>query len=315
MSEPNLPSVRQLELFLAVAATQSFSRAARIVGISQSALSQAIAQMEYLLDVKLVHRTRRTVMLTPAGRAFRQRAEAVVNDLRSAVREARSEADPGQGRVVVVCLSSVILRILPAVTKAFRTQWPLATIVIREDDPELCVKQVKLESADVAISMMLTPDPDVDFRPLLEDRFRFVCNHRHPLAGREQIRWDELVPYDFVGMSHWSGVRRMADGVMAGSTFRRAIYEVSRVPTVLNIVEEADVVSAIPALVLAHPTIAGRVYHCPLVDPVVPRTLGLVTSRSKPLSPTAEAFVDLLFRVVASSRLPEYPDISILPGH
>src|SRR3546814_8113780 len=93
-----------------------------------------------------------------------------------AAREAQAEADPGQGRVVLACLSSIILRVLPAVAKAFKDRWPSATLVIRETDPDLCIQQVKLEKADVAISMMLNPDSAVEFRPLVKERFRFVCN-------------------------------------------------------------------------------------------------------------------------------------------
>lgn len=314
MAQEALPTVRQLEILLALARTNSFSHAANVVGISQSALSQAVAQMEFLLDVQLVQRTRRSVLLTHAGQAFVRRAETILADLHSAIGEARAEADPAQGRVVVACISSVILRVLPAVTRVFKQHWPSATLVVREDDMELCAKQVKAETADLAITTMLKPDPVVEFLPLLQDRFRFVCNHRHPLVGRKVVEWGELAQYDFVGMPHWAQVSQMAEGpIFGGNPFRRAIYEVSRVPTVLSIVEEADVVSAIPALVLAHAKAAERVHHCPIIAPIVPRTIGVITRRNAALSATAIAFRDLLFEVVADSDLFEFPDIT-LPG-
>lgn len=307
---PALPTIRQLEILIALARTNSFSKAAEVVGMSQSALSQAIAQMEFVTNVELVHRTRRSVALTRSGHALVRRAETIVGDLQSAVREARDESDPSQGRVVLACLSSVILRILPRVTRAFRKRWPSATLVIREDDPGVCVKQVKAGTADVAIAMMLTPDPAVEFTPLLEDRFRFVCNHHHALAAREVVEWAELADYDFVGMPHWSGVRQMAEGLMpGGNARRRAIYEVSRVPTILSIVEEAEVVSAIPALVLADPQLSHRVHHCPIVAPVVPRTIGVITSRQDPPSAATAAFCTLLFEVVTESDLFAHPDV------
>src|SRR3546814_10794569 len=102
MQRSTLPTVRQLEILLALARTQNFSRAAQAVGISQSALSQAVAQTEFLLNVQLVKRTRRSVMLTRAGQSFAQRAEAIIGDLEMAAREAQAEADPGQGRVVTI---------------------------------------------------------------------------------------------------------------------------------------------------------------------------------------------------------------------
>jgi DNA-binding transcriptional LysR family regulator len=72
---PILPSIRQLEIFVAVARAQSFSRAAELTHMSQSALSQAVLQTERLLGTKLFERTKRTVKLAPAGQVLLPRAE------------------------------------------------------------------------------------------------------------------------------------------------------------------------------------------------------------------------------------------------
>lgn len=306
----SLPTVRQLEILLALARTQNFSRAAEAMGMSQSALSQAIAQMEFVLDVKLVNRTRRSVSLTRAGEILVQKAESIIRDLQTAVRSARDEADPNQGRVVLACLSSVLLRLLPPVIREFRKRWPEATLVIREEDPELCIRQVKAEMADLAICMMMSPEPAVEFEPLLEDRFRFVCNRSHPLAGRSQVEWSELAHYDFVGMQHWSEIKEITDSGLQGSlSRRRAVYEVSRVPTVISIVEEADVVSAIPALVLSHPSIQNRIHHGAIGSPTISRRIGVVTRRNAPLSATADAFCKLLRTNLSHSSLFCFPDV------
>src|SRR3546814_17114672 len=98
MQRSTLPTVRQLEILLALARTQNFSRAAQAVGISQSALSQAVAQTEFLLNVQLVKRTRRSVLLTRAGQSFAQRAEAIIADLAMATTEAQAETGKAAGR-------------------------------------------------------------------------------------------------------------------------------------------------------------------------------------------------------------------------
>jgi DNA-binding transcriptional LysR family regulator len=308
-----LPSVRQLEILVAVGKARNFSRAAETLGMSQSALSQAVAQTEFLLDVALVHRTKREATLTAAGKALAERAETLLRDLQAAVREAKAEADPAAGRVILACLSSIILRILPLIGPTFRKQLPSATLVARESDPGECVRQVKIETADVGIAMMMGNDPEIDFDPFIKDRFRFVCSHGHPLAGRKIIKWSELAKYDYVGVQPWSGVHQLVSGaVLSGDPVKRTVYEVSRVPTVLNIIEEANAVSAIPALALAHVEAAQRVFHCPIVDPVIPRTLGIITRRDRPLSPTAAAFCRILRATLRDHEIFTYPDVEFV---
>jgi len=71
---------------------------------------------------------------------------------------------------------------------------------------------------------------------------------------------------------------------------------------------------AIPALVLAHAHAAERVHHCPIIAPIVPRTIGVITRRNAPLSTAAVAFRDLLFEVVTDSDLVRFPDVAMPEG-
>ena len=116
-----LPSIRQLEVFVAVAKTESFSRAAELTNMSQSALSQAVLQAETTIGTRLFDRTKRTVRLSPAGRNFLPRVEQILANLESAVAEVREDANPAKGRVVIACLSLVAARVLPAAIQEFRT--------------------------------------------------------------------------------------------------------------------------------------------------------------------------------------------------
>src|SRR5215218_6487178 len=100
-----LPSVRQLEIFVAVARLQSFSRAAELNNMSQSALSQAVVQTEKLLGAALFERTKRSVKLTATGLQLFPRAERILASLEAAVADARSNADPRKGKIRIACLS------------------------------------------------------------------------------------------------------------------------------------------------------------------------------------------------------------------
>jgi LysR family carnitine catabolism transcriptional activator len=308
-----LPTLRQLKVFLAIARFRNFSRAAQALGLSQSALSQALAQMEYLLDTTLVQRNRRSLVLTLAGERFLPRADRILKELSVAIDELKDGADQA-GHVSVSCLSSILLRILPRVVDEFQRRSPMSVIHIREEDALGIVNQINNGAVDFAISVLFRQDPAVHFLPLIEDRFRLVCRRDHELATREKITWAELEKFDFVGMAHWTGVSQLVDRA-APAQMTRAIYEVSRIPTLLEVIDESNLIGLVPALALAHPSITRRFHHCAMVDPVIRRSVGCITSRDRPLSATAKAFRDLLLEMIGSGPYRDYPDIIMQYPH
>src|SRR3546814_3035568 len=121
-------------MFIAVARFQNFRRAAQALGVTQSALSQAISQMEYLIDVPLLQRNRRHVALTPAGQDFLTHAIRVLETLSDGVEEVRGAANPSHGKVTVACMSSALLRLMPAVIENFRKLHDTIAVHVNEVD-------------------------------------------------------------------------------------------------------------------------------------------------------------------------------------
>lgn len=269
--------------------------------MSQSALSQGLLQMERLLGVPLFTRTKRSVAILPAAERFLPRAQSLMEDLDAAVTELRAESDPGQGHVEIACLSTVSVRILPPSVRAFRTRYPKAVVRVRDDDPDGIVDRVKSGTADFAISCLFDRDPTVAFRPLLEDELRFVCRHDHPLAQCRQVGWVDLAGQDLVAMASGTGIRTLLDRQLPRrDIFRHATYEVARVPSILDVVEQSNAVSVIPALALVGPGIAERFHHGPIVQPSIRRVIGLILSRDRAPSAAAQAFINILTTQVSA---------------
>ena len=306
-------TLRQMQGFLMVARLGSFSRAANEMGMSQSALSQAIAQLEFLLDAKLLERTRRSVTLTPAGTKFLRRIERILSDVGSAIAELREEATMQDGKVAVACLSTVATGILPPAIRAFKRSYPRVSVTIRDDHVDGITEQVKARTVDFAVTCLFTDDPAVDFEPLIADRFRFVCRRDHPLAGRKVMRWQDLKHADFVAMTRGSGVRTLLERALSDHrVFDHALYEVSRVPSVLSIVEEGEGVSVLPALTLARPGADATLFHCPMVEPEVPRLVGIMTLRGTALSTVAAALRRAIIDSLEASMIDRYPDVRLV---
>lgn len=310
-----LPSIRQLEVFVAVAKTESFSRAAELTNMSQSALSQAVLQAETTLGTRLFDRTKRTVRLSPAGRNFLPRVEQILASLESAVAEAREDANPAKGRVVIACLSLVAARVLPAAIGEFRTLYPGASVVVRDDFLDRVTECLRRGEADLAVSTLPKPESGFSFQPLFDEKFYFIAPRNHPLASRKRMTWRDLTEIDFVGLPTTSSVRIAVDRArIEAGTYRETTYQVGRVTSVVEIVAQGNGVSVVPALALADRAFRDQVHAIPMTEPTVQRTVGIMKLRGHVLSATASEFSRVLVTHIRKKAIEQVPGIKVIVG-
>ncbi len=133
------------------------------------------------------------------------------------------------------------------------------------------------------------------------------------MSRRRHVAWADLAAFDLVAMAQGTGIRTLIDQQLPDlDLFRNATYEIARVPSILDVVEQSDCVSVIPALMLAAPDIARRFHHRPLTDPCITRPIGLIVPRDGVLSATAEAFARTLVSQLASVEAKKYPYVRFL---
>src|SRR5215472_6787480 len=123
---------RQLEVFCAVAETRSFTRASHVLFISQSTVSQHIRDLEESLNVKLFHRNRRNVSLTPAGEGLVERGQQIFQMLEEAETDVRTAKDPYSGKLSFGCASTTLLYRLPDILADYA---PLSAASFASDEP------------------------------------------------------------------------------------------------------------------------------------------------------------------------------------
>src|SRR5512144_2118019 len=125
--------LRDLHILFAVVQHGSMAKAGSHLGISQSAVSQAIAALEDALQVPLLDRTPRGVELTIYGAALVRRGQAAFGELRLGVKDIEFLADPGSGEVRVACTETVAAGILPAAIDAFARQYPRVKLHVSQE--------------------------------------------------------------------------------------------------------------------------------------------------------------------------------------
>ena len=181
-----LPTLRQLQFFMALVRRESFSKAAADCYASQSTLSSAIKEMETLLDQQLVDRTTRTFALTPSGMEIAARAPAILaafEDLAVAV----STRGPLEGEFHLGVIPTIAPFLMPAMTTRLRRKFPKLKLLLREEQTEQLVERLSAGLIDAAILALPYDLPGIDTIEVGVDPFVFVCNKEHALASRKSI--------------------------------------------------------------------------------------------------------------------------------
>jgi DNA-binding transcriptional LysR family regulator len=123
--------LRYLTYFVAVAEEKHFGRAAQRLRVSQPALSQQVRALESELKVVLLRRTTRSVELTPAGRAYLERATAVLRSVERAADEVWRVAEGVSGNLTLGCVGSATYSLLPQVSRALGASLPDVELAFR----------------------------------------------------------------------------------------------------------------------------------------------------------------------------------------
>ena len=262
--------------------------------LSQPALTRRIQKLEATLGVQLIDRDTRQLRLSSVGREFFFKIKRLLDELDGAVLGISELADRVSGEVTIAAVPTATYYFLPRVILDFNAQYPRIRIRILDLSANDVLEAVKRGQAEFGLNLLGAQEPDLDFMPLLQDPFLFVCRKDHPLAGLEQVRWADMAPYRFITVGRLSGNRIILDAALAGLQVRpRWFYEVQHLSTSLGLVEAGLGVAAVPRLAVPtgeHPVLVVR----PLVDPVVTRIMGIIKRHGTTLSPAAEQFHRIL---------------------
>ena len=285
--------LNDLLAFRAVAELSSFRKAAESVHLSQPAFSRRIDKLEQALGVRLLERTTRRVTLTAVGRDFERKTRELLDELDATLLAIRGVAATRMGEVTVACVPSTVNYYLSNVIRRYRELSPKVRVKVFDAGANEVLAAVARGEADFGIDFLGAQEGELEFEPLVEERFVAACRRDHPLAKMRRVTWSQLGQYDYISVGRASGNRVLLDQALAGVLGRpQAIYETQHVTTSLGLVEAGLGVAAVPSMAMPpkdHPLLVS----VPLVDPVVTRKVGLIRRRGRPLSPAARQLYDL----------------------
>lgn len=294
--------LNDLLAFRAVAELSSFRKAAESVHLSQPAFSRRIDKLEQALGVRLLERTTRRVTLTAVGRDFERKVRELLDELDATLLGIRGVAATHMGEVTIACVPSTVYYYLSEVIRRYHVLCPKVRVKVLDAGANEVLAAVGRGEADFGLNFIGAQEGELEFKPLVEERFVAACRRDHPMAKLRRVTWAELAEYDFISVGRASGNRVLLDQALAGVRGRpQAIYEAQHVTTMIGLVEAGLGVAAVPAMAMPgpdHPLLVSL----PLVEPVVTRKVGLIRRRGRSLSTAAQQLYDLFEDVKRPAR-------------
>ncbi|MGL4318058.1 MAG: LysR family transcriptional regulator [Pseudomonas sp.] len=280
-----------LNAFIAIAETGSFSEAAERLHLTQPAVSKRIAGLEQQLDVRLFDRLGREVNLTEAGRALLPRAYqilGVLDDTRRALTNLNGEIS---GRLTLATSHHIGLHRLPPLLRAFTRSYPQVALDIQFLDSEVAYEEILHGRAELAV-ITLAPESrePVQAVPVWDDPLDFVAAPEHPLARNEAVTLADVAlhPAVFPGDNTFTHhiVRRLFEGQGLTPNIGMSTNYLETIKMMVSI--------GLAWSVLPRTMLDDQVVRLPLPGVQLQRRLGYILHKERTLSNAAKAFMRLL---------------------
>lgn len=287
-------SLRQIETFTAIAELHSFAGAGERLGMTASAISQQVAELESILGFRLFDRTTRRVTLSSAGRDFLASAQSVLRHAQAAEMTANDVRQRAAGIVRVGAPLVLAATALPIAIRAYLAERPKVVIRLLDVAVDEIVECVANADVDLSVGPDRSTPADVTSEIAFDSPWVLWCAPTHPLAVRKTIKWQQLreVALIAAGRDHERSVAQMLANAPPDARIT-PVHVVDNVTTALGIAAQGLAATLAPAYVGVMAKQFGLVMRR-VVDAETIRHVSIYRSSTRAVSPAAEGFAEFL---------------------
>ncbi len=271
-------TVKHLRYLVALAEQRHFGKAAQACFVTQPTLSAALKELEDILGVQLVERTRRRVMVTSLGRQVVGHARVVLNAVAQIEAVAHEGREPLSGELTLGVIPTIGPYLLPRVMRGLRRRFPKLRLYLREDLTARLLEQLAEGRLDAALLALPYPMHDLSSLILFEDPFLAAFPPGHSLAARSRITAADLQAETLLLLEEGHCLRGHAlelCGLPAANRGRE--FEATSLTTLVHMVDNGLGITLLPELAVRGGITKGtRLKTRSLADGRPARQVGLV---------------------------------------
>lgn len=290
--------LRDLHVFVAIVQRGSMAKAAVHLGVSQSAVSDVIADLEHAVGVRLLDRGPQGVEPTSYGRALLTRSLAAFDELKQGIRDIEFLADPAAGELRIGCVESLASAILLPTIERFSRQFPRAVLhVDRLTTPSLDLPTLRDRSLDLVLARIMQPvanDDDLNVEILFDDHLVVVAGTANRWTRRHKIDLVELInePWTLTPPGSRPYVILKEAFQARGLAMPKIHLTTFSIPLRVDLVANGPYITTLPNSVLRFNAKQFSLKALPIDLPVRPWPLAVVTMKRRTVSPVAQRFIE-----------------------
>ena len=291
-------NLETLHLYCEIVRVHSFSRGAAENGVSQSAASQAVQQLESELHVQLLDRSKRPFALTPEGRKFYEACRTLLQNFERTRAEISQTRQELEGTVRVAAIYSVGLHGISGQMQRFLSLHPKTRVRLECLHPRRVVETVVQDEADIGVLSYPPANRALSVVPLRSDPIVFVCPPHHRLARRRTLAATDLNGEPFVAFDADLSIRKAIDRALRKRNAKASVVmEFDNVETIKQAIINGAGVSLLPAPTIVKEVGIRTLSAVPLNIPELTRPVAAIHRRNKLLTPAVARFLATLQEV------------------
>jgi DNA-binding transcriptional LysR family regulator len=271
------------------------SKGAAHCGVSQSAASQHVQEVERRLGLPLFDRSKRPLELTQAGKLYADFCRDALH--REEAFELALESLKGDiaGTVRVASIYSIGLSEMSRLQDEFSTRYPASNLAVEYMRPDKIYDSVLNDSADLGLVSYPESSRDIAAIPWREEEMQVAVAPAHALASRTEVYPADLNGQDFIAFDEDLSIRRELDRFLRAQGIEiRPVMHFDNIQMIKEAVALGSGISILPARTMQAEIAQGRLVAVPLHAPELVRPLGVVHRKRKKFNRATQAFLELL---------------------
>jgi LysR family transcriptional regulator, transcriptional activator of the cysJI operon len=287
--------IESLKVFCDLAETESFTKAAQINQITQSAVSQQISSLERTFKSLLIERSKKKFRLTREGEILYEYSKQVIQIYDSLHHRLQEVKDIISGTIRVSTIYSIGLHDLPPYLKKFLKAFPTVNVHVEYRRSNQVYEDVLGNVVDLGLVAYPTRDPKLEVVNLRKDKMVLICHPQHPFAKEKSIKMKQLADQKFVGFEPDIPTRKAIDKIFKDQNVHvQTVMEFDNIETVKRAVEIDAGISIVPESTVTQEVSKQTLAVVDLEGSEFYRTLAAIYKKSKVLSPAMKQFINIL---------------------
>ena len=287
--------LENFKIFTDLVESESFSRAAKTNGITQSAVSQQMRAMEKHFNVLIVDRGQKQFRLTREGRKIYDVALEFLRLYDQLSGELQDMRKVVSGPIHISTIYSIGLHELPAYIKLFLKEYPAVNVRVEYRRSNLVYEDVLHNAVDLGLVAFPIKARQIEVIPFHEDQLVVICSPAHALAARKEVTVEELSGHKFIGFDQDIPTRKATDALFKEYKIDiEPVMEFDNIETVKRAVEVDAGIAIVPETTILQEIKQRLLCRLQLKGRRLVRPLAIIHRKSRVLSPAIKKFVQLL---------------------